>query len=111
MKAGIVLAAMLVAGTAHAAQGTWTGEITAEACAGKHVAEFHGSATEAKSCAEDCLKGGGKYVFVTGGKVYQIANQKAPALKAHVGEQVKVTGDLAGNALTVSNVSAATARK
>jgi hypothetical protein len=46
-----------------------------------------------------------KYVFVSGGKVYNIGNQDLPALQEHAGHTVKVTGEMSGDAITVSTIS------
>lgn len=48
----------------------------------------------AKECTLACVKGGSKFVFVTGGKVYQIANQDLDDLKTYAGSNVKLTGEL-----------------
>ena len=39
-------------------------------------------------------------------KVYTVANQKLAALTKYAGETVSVTGDVKGDAITVSKVSA-----
>ena len=43
-----------------------------------------------------CIKGGSKYVFVSGGSVYQIDNQSFTDLEKRAGQMVEVTGDMKG---------------
>ena len=56
------------------------------------------------SASPGCIKGGAKYVFVTGGKVYAIDNQDFGDLAANAGQTVKVTGSRSGNSITVSKI-------
>ena len=44
-----------------------------------------------RECVQTCIKAGGKYVFVTNGKVYSIANQDDPDLVTHAGHTVQLT--------------------
>ena len=44
-------------------------------------------------------------MLVSNGKVYQIANQAFAALPTYAAETVKLTGTLAGDTITVSNVA------
>jgi hypothetical protein len=83
------------AGTTFAAQ-TWTGKISDSDCGAKHksAAEHGGKAMSDHDCAVACVKGGGKYVFVTGGKVYPINNQDFNGLEADAGKTVRLTGDM-----------------
>ena len=52
-----------------------------------------------------CVKAGGKYVFLSGGKVYTIANQGEKDLALNAGKTVTLTGDVQGTALTVSKLA------
>jgi hypothetical protein len=45
-------------------------------------------------------------VFVSGGKVYTIANQDEKDLALNAGKTVKLTGDMEGTSITVSKVAA-----
>jgi hypothetical protein len=58
-----------------------------------------------RDCTLGCVKNGGKFVFVSGGKVYNIANQNFAALNANAGENVSLTGDVQGETITVSKVA------
>jgi hypothetical protein len=57
-----------------------------------------------RECTQACIKAGGKYVFVTGGKVYKIANQDDADLVTHAGHTVQLTGDMSGDTITVSKI-------
>jgi hypothetical protein len=84
---------------------TWKGTISDSMCAAKHSADKHGDkATSHRDCVEKCLKGGGEYVFISGDKVYKIANQDFAQLKAHAAHEVMLTGDMSGDSITVSKI-------
>lgn len=88
-----------------AADKTWDGVISDARCNGKHAKAEHGSQEESdNSCVTKCVSGGQKYVFVSGGKTYQIANQDFKDLKAHGGHKVALTGEMKGEAITVSKI-------
>ncbi len=54
-------------------------------------------------CAKKCIKGGSPAVLVTpDGKIYKISNQDK--IVASAGENVTVTGKLAGDTLTIDSV-------
>jgi hypothetical protein len=93
---------------ASAAAKTWTGQISDSMCGASHAKMMaaHGGSAKmtAHDCAIACVKAGGKYVFVTGGKVYNIANQDDPDLQTHAGHRVQLTGDMSGDTITVSKV-------
>jgi hypothetical protein len=63
-----------------------------------------GKMTDAQ-CTEACVKGGAKYVFTSGGKVYALANQDDKDIAMHAGKIVRLTGDMQGTTITVSNVT------
>jgi len=58
-----------------------------------------------RECTQACIRGGSLYVFVTDGKVYQIANQKNEEVIAHAGHRVKLTGELKDKTITVSKIT------
>jgi hypothetical protein len=63
----------------------------------------HADASEKSTkCVQGCVKGGQKAVFVSDGKVLQIANQDKVA--AHLGHKVTISGKLEGETLTVDSV-------
>ena len=110
MKRFAVLAIVLVlaAGSYHAAEQSWVGEISDSACGREHE-----SGTEnvppppAPECVANCLRGGSKYVVVVDGKVLQIANQDVAGLASLAGLKVKVTGELSDRTITVSKIEKA----
>jgi hypothetical protein len=89
-----------------AATMTMTGMISDSMCGASHAKMIagHPNMTD-KACTLGCVKGGAKYVFVSGGKVYQIANQNLADLEKNAGESVSLTGDVSGETITVSKVT------
>ena len=45
-------------------------------------------------------------VFVSEGKVYQLANQKSRTILSHAGQQVELTGTLEGDTITAKAIKA-----
>jgi hypothetical protein len=97
---------MLGAVSCFAADQTWTGKISDSNCGASHkkAAEHGTSKMSDRDCTLACVKGGGKYVFVSKGKVYSIDNQDFAALQEHAGHTVKLTGEKKGDAITVSKI-------
>jgi hypothetical protein len=107
MKKFVMFAAAVVfaASPALAAEKTWNGTLSDAKCNGKHHPAEHGSQADSDhDCVTKCIEGGSKYVLVSGGKTYQIANQDFADLKAHGGHKVALTGEMKGDAITVSKV-------
>ena len=98
----LLISALSLAG----AEKTLTGTISDDMCGVDHNGMPHTGKLDPHQCALDCAKAGSKWVFVSGASIYAIANQTLPALPAHAGHNVKVTGDLAsdGKTLTVAKV-------
>ncbi len=94
---------------AGAATMTMNGMISDGMCGASHakMMEMHKDTKMTdRDCTLACVKGGGKFVFVSGGKVYNVANQNLAALTEHAGEAVSLTGNVEGDTITVSKVSA-----
>src|SRR6266404_129575 len=91
--------------TIWAAPQTMTGQISDSMC-GKSHAGMGEMGKNAKECTMGCVKAGGKYVFVTGDKVYDIKNQGFAALVSNAGANVQLTGDIAvdGKTITVTKI-------
>ena len=91
-------------------QQTWLGQISDSRCGAVHEedADVAGGGRQDKltdrECTLACIRGGSKYVLVVDGKLLQIADQKDPALEAHAGDLVKLTGEMNGNVITVSKI-------
>lgn len=96
-------ALVFAAVSAGAAPGTWTGKISDSHCGAKHKM-MDGKRMPDRACTEMCVKGDGKYVFVSKGKVYQIADQKDAALATHAGHTVQLTGEMKGDTITVARI-------
>jgi hypothetical protein len=79
--------------------GEWTGHISDAKCGAAHADHSEASI----KCVQGCVKGGQAPVFVTEqGKVVQIANPDS--VMKHLGHQVKITGELEGDKVTISKV-------
>ena len=106
----IVLAALVMLGlhaiytgqALHAAEQTWTGEISSSNCGLTHT-----PGTPNGDCTRECVDHGAAYVLVANGKVYTFANQAAKELRAHAGETVTVTGELEASVITASRIEVA----
>jgi hypothetical protein len=80
---------------------TFTGAISDSMCGAQHMMD--GSA---KDCTLKCVDNGSKFVLVApDGKIYQLSDQKSP--RPFAGENVKVTGTLSGDMITVASIAAA----
>jgi len=104
---------LIALGSASMYGASWTGEISDSACGTSHakmMAEHKNLKTD-KDCTLACVKAGSKYVLVSDGKVYQIENQSLPALQQRAGQMVAVTGDLKGDSITVTKISATGKKK
>ena len=109
MKALISLTAavLFTAGTTFAAEQTWNGQISDSLCGAKHesesIGECNGKISD-QECTVACVKGGSKYVLVSNGKKYQIANQTYADLAKFAGRTVKLTGEIKDDSITVSKI-------
>ena len=103
-----VALSLLGAMSISAANQTWTGKISDSMCGAKHntAAEHGAKQMSDRDCALACVKDhNAAYVFVSGGKVYKIANQDFAALQEHAGHTVRVTGEMSGDTITVSKIA------
>jgi type 1 fimbria pilin len=96
------------AGAAKAATGqhVYYGNISDSMCGAKHM-----MAGDPHKCTLACVKGGAKYVLVTGGRVVKIANQNFSGLGQYAGEHVKVTGARSGGSITIAHIAPVIPRK
>ncbi len=104
--AGLMAALASLAGAANT---TMTGMISDSMCGASHakMIEMHKEAKMTdKDCTLACVKAGGKFVFVSDGKIYNISNQKLADLTKFAGQNVKLTGDVNGDTVTVSKLAA-----
>jgi hypothetical protein len=96
-----------------AAERTWTGTISDSMCGASHMAmRAHGEKITDRECTVACLSyqtaNAPKYVFVSEGKVYPIANQKFPGLGRRAGEPMLLTGEIDdAGAITIVKLEAA----
>jgi hypothetical protein len=113
-KVGFIAVVLLVTvGASPASAETWTGILTDSMCAKshepniEHAMERSGKRMTAKECTVGCvLRRGQKYVLVSDGKVYQIANQDHAGLAVHAADMVTLVGTLTGETIKVSKIEA-----
>ncbi len=107
---GLVVALAVVVSVSASAQQkpgeqTWKGTISDSNCKEKHPAGEHdGKKMTDADCTAVCVKKGAKYVFVSDGKVYQIANQNSKQIATHAGHEVELTGTMKGDSITASTL-------
>ena len=107
---GLVVALAVVVSVSASAQQkpgeqTWKGTISDSNCKEKHPAGEHdGKKMTDADCTGVCVKKGAKYVFVSDGKVYQIANQNSKQIPTHAGHEVELTGTMKGDSITASTL-------
>lgn len=104
---GITTVILMSASLALAAEKTWTGKISDSKCGRSHKSaiEHSGQKLADADCVKACVKGGGKYVFVSGdGKIYNVDNQDFAGLEEHAGHTVKLTGEMTGDTIKVSDI-------
>ena len=107
VSAVMVLSAVMTCG----AEQSWTGKVSDSKCGATHMAGEHGKNMTDRACTDACVKDGAKYVFVSKGKVYQIANQTDPSLVTHAGHTVTLMGEMSGDSITVSKIEMPTKGK
>jgi hypothetical protein len=90
-----------------AAEQTWTGVISDSMCRQHHESGAEGQETTEPDCTRDCVKGGSRYVLLSGETVFTIANQDQPQLPELAGMRVVVRGTLRGDAIEVAAVEKA----
>ena len=89
---------------------TLTGMISDSMCGASHAAmRSHGEKVTDRECTVACVSyqtpDAPKYVFVSAGKLYPIANQKFPGLGRRAGDTIVVTGEIDDkSAITVSKI-------
>ena len=94
---------------AGAADRTMTGDISDSMCGTSHakmISSHQGTKWTDRDCTQACIKAGAKYVFVSEGKVYGISNQGESGLARYAGENVSLTGNVNGDTVTVSKITA-----
>src|SRR5882762_8397076 len=93
--------------TPAAAQQTFTGKISDNACGASHQATAAARQLTDRQCLHACIKALAKYVLVDrNNQVLAIANQDAMGLPLYAGRPVKLTGEWKGDAIFVTKVEA-----
>lgn len=89
-----MFALLVLACLTWAAPKSWTGTVSDDMC---------GKTRHDMACVEKCVAGGNaKYILVSKDKIYTL--QPQDKFKGLGGRQVKVTGTLSGDAITVESV-------
>lgn len=103
-KIGLLCSALLMSAALSfgaAKTQTFSGTISDSMCGASHMMPG-----PAKDCTLKCVEDGSKFVLVDpSGKVYKLSDQAKP--RAFAGQNVKVTGSLSGDTITVSSIAAA----
>src|SRR5437870_13683935 len=104
---GFAMVLLMSAVFSLAAEKTWSGKISDSDCGRSHKSaiEHAGKKMSDHDCVIACVKDhGGKYVFVSGGKIYNISNQDYAGLEEHAGHTVKLSGEMTGDTIQVSKI-------
>lgn len=102
---GVVVSASASVQVPKAGEQTWKGKISDSMCKATHPAGEHdGKKMTDADCVGVCIKKGAKYVFVTDGKVYQLANQTSKQIASHAGHEVELTGVMKADTITASQI-------
>jgi hypothetical protein len=96
----VVLMTAAAASNLSGAPQTWTGTISDNMCGAKH----NMAGMDDRECVEMCVKHEGKYIFVSGGKIFKIANQDNKDLALHAAHMVRLTGEMKDNTITVTKI-------
>ncbi|MGH9328403.1 MAG: DUF5818 domain-containing protein [Terriglobia bacterium] len=86
---------------AYAASSSLVGVVSDSSCGAQHSQ----ASAAAASCVKSCVAGGGKYVLVSQGKVYQVTPQGKFA--QYPGQEVRVRGKISGRSIAVTSVTPA----
>jgi len=98
----LTLTAGMLGSYAMAAPQAFTGRLTDSMCTKKHMMP---GKTDAE-CTRECVKAGAHYVIVSGSKMYAITGDQKQ-FNELAGQKVKITGELEGDSIAVSSISAA----
>jgi len=93
----------------HAAEQSWAGVISDSMCGASHAAmQTGGAKVSDRECTVACVSyqtdSAPKFVFVSEGKIYPIANQRFGGLARNAGQPITLTGELASGTITVSKI-------
>jgi hypothetical protein len=116
MKRILAFTIVVLIGAAFAlgAEKTWSGKISDSDCGRSHKSaiEHAGKKMTDHDCVIACVKDhGAKYVFVSGGKIYNISNQDFAGLEEHAAHNIKLTGEMTGDTIKVSKIEMAKATR
>lgn len=98
-----LFAVITLASLATAATQTLTGVVTDDMCGKKHTMM---PGKPDADCIRECVKAGSKFALVVGDKVY-VLKGNAKQFDQLAGKKVKVSGDVTGTTVAVSNIAEA----
>ena len=98
-----VLGGFLATVPAIAAEQTWVGHLSDGTCGATHMAAQPGKKMTDRECTQACARKGAQYVLVSEGKVYKLTNHDAD-LAMHAGHDVRITGEMRGDAIRVATI-------
>lgn len=78
----------------------WSGAISEAGCGAKHA----DGSEAAVACVKRCVGKGSAPVFVTGDKVYKIADDSKSKVMDHLGHKVTIKGTLDGDTVKIDEV-------
>ena len=95
---------------AMAAEQAWSGAISDSMCGASHAAmSTNGAKVTDRDCTVACVSyqtaDSPKFVFVSQGKVYPIANQRFGGLARYAGQPITLTGEMNNGTITVSKIT------
>jgi hypothetical protein len=100
------LSLLISLGSLFAAAGfgeTWSGTVSDSMCGAKHEAASESDA----ACVKKCVKGGASAVFISDGKVYQIAAKSQSKIMPLLGQKVTVMGKMDGDTIEIASAKTA----
>jgi hypothetical protein len=111
LAAAAIVACSITIGSTRprAAEQSWAGVISDSMCGASHAAmQTGGAKVSDRECTVACVsyqtETAPKFVFVSDGKIYPIANQRFGGLARNAGQPITLTGELASGTITVSKI-------
>ncbi len=95
-------AVVLLSLSLFAANHTFTGTVSDAMCGARHTMM---PGKPDADCVRACVKAGSDYALVVGNKVYTLKGDKA-ALDKFAGQKATITGQLSGDTIQASSISA-----
>jgi len=88
------------------AEQSWIGQVSDSLCRATHEQPEGVEKMSDHDCTLACVRGGSKFVLISDGQIFPIANQDFAGLRTSAGQTVKMTGELKDGLITVSKIEA-----